>query len=99
MFNLKFIFQLNVVKMASVRALYAWISSRRRNSRRAICSGVVEIDRRSFSPECHFCKRWLQRTALQNEAPPAKFYCSLEEGCSGESCSGSVQISAERGFS
>jgi hypothetical protein len=38
-------------------------------------------------------------TAQQNEAPTVEFYCSLEEGCSGESCSGGVQISADRGIS
>jgi hypothetical protein len=59
---------------------------------------MVEIDRRSSSPEHHFYERWLQRTAQQNEAP-ADFFYSLEEGCSRESCSLTVQISAERGIS
>jgi hypothetical protein len=57
---------------------------------------MVEIDRRCSSPERHFYERWLQRTALKNEAPPVEFYCSLEEGCSGESCSRGVRISTER---
>jgi hypothetical protein len=54
-----------------------------------------EIDRRSSSPERHLQEGWLRQTARQNEDPPAEFYCSLEEGCSGESCYGIDQISEE----
>jgi hypothetical protein len=47
----------------------------------------------SSSPERHFCERWLQWTARQNEASRAEIYCSLEEGCSGDNSSGSIRIS------
>jgi hypothetical protein len=45
---------------------------------------VVEIDRRSSSPERLFRQSWLWGTVRQNEAPPAEFYCSLEEGVPAE---------------
>jgi hypothetical protein len=81
---------------------YAWVRFRPRfplGGGFPACSSVVEIDSRSSSPERLFCKRWLCRTAQQNEAPSAEFSCPLEEGCSRESCSGGDRISAERGIS
>jgi hypothetical protein len=52
---------------------------RRRISRRVICYSMVVRDRRRSSAEGHFRDMWLQHIAHQNEAPPAEFYCSLEE--------------------
>jgi hypothetical protein len=42
---------------------------------------------------------FLVRSKVHTIPLAAEFYCSLEEGCSGESCSGGVQISAERRIS
>jgi hypothetical protein len=60
---------------------------------------MVVRDYRRSSPERHFHERWLWQTVQQNEAPPEEFYCSLEEGCFGESCFSVVRISTERGNS
>jgi hypothetical protein len=74
------------------------LSTRRRISRRSICSSMMVIDHRNSFPERHFHERWLWQTTQQNEAPPMEFYCSLEERCSGESCSAGVRNSAKKGF-
>jgi hypothetical protein len=71
----------------------------RRISCRSICSSMVDNRPQQILSGCHFLRRWLRRTVQQNEAPPSEFYCSLEEGCSRESCPASVRISAEIGIS
>jgi hypothetical protein len=95
-FNLKLIFHSNFFKMASI--LVRFMPGFPLGGGFPAEQFVVEIDRRSSSPENYFCERWIRQTARQNEAPLAEFY-SLEEGCSGESLSGGVRFSAERGIS
>jgi hypothetical protein len=78
--------------MASVQELFTWISSRRRLSQIAICSSVMVRDRRrrgEVAPAGSITK-WGSSCGI---------LMLVRGGCSGESCSGVIRNSAEKGIS